>query len=311
MTGTPDVIERDETVSKFRRDPRRLRMALPLEARHAIRRGVDAWGERTAPFRLLPSYLIVGAMKGGTSALYEYIVRHPLVGRSTNEEVHYFSLYYAKGHSWYRGHFPTVLRREYARRRYGRDLITGESTPYYMFHPHALQRIKSFLPDAKLIVVLRNPVDRAYSHFNHARQMGVESIESFEEALDAEPSRLDGEVEKMLEDPSYNSPAHWHNSYLGRGLYLEQLERLYSLFDEKQILIDTAEEMSAHPERVHVRVQEFLGLPVRRLSAYPRHNVRRYPPLPPETRKRLIEYFAEPNERLYAFLGKDFGWDRP
>jgi hypothetical protein len=304
-------MQEEPTLAKFRKDPRRVRMLLPLEARHTIRRGVDTWGEQTSAFRILPTYLIVGAMKSGTSALYEYLVRHPLVARSTNEEVHYFSLHYDRGFAWYRGHFPTVLRAAYARRRYGRRLITGESTPYYMFHPHASQRIASLLPDAKLLVVLRNPVDRAYSHYNHARQMGVEDIASFEDALEAEPARLDGEVEKMLADPSYNSPAHWHNSYLARGLYVEQVQRLFSLFDERQVLIHTAEELSSHPERVHVRAQEFLGLPVRRLSRYPRHNVRRYPPMRPETRRRLVEYFAEPNERLCEFLGVDLGWDRP
>jgi len=297
-------------ILQFRRDPRRMRMLLPLRARRAIRSGVDAFGTTTSRLRILPSYLVVGAMKGGTSALYEYLVRHPLVGRSTNEEVHYFSLNFTKGTAWYQGHFPTVARQAYVRGRYGGDLITGESTPYYMFHPHALHRIASLLPKAKLIVLLRNPVDRAYSHFNHARQMGVEPIESFEEALDAEPSRLQGEVEKMLADPAYNSAPHLNNSYLARGFYLEQLQLLYSLFDPGQILVETAEDMSADSDAVYVRVLEFLGLPVRRLSRYPRQNVRRYPPMRPETRRRLVDHFSAANDRLYAFLGRGLDWDR-
>jgi hypothetical protein len=303
-----EALERDVVVA-FRRDPRRLRMLLPLRARRGIRRGVDLFGELTSGFRLLPSYLIVGAQKGGTSALYEYIVRHPLVGRSTNEEVHYFSLNYARGTAWYRGHFPTVARAAYVRRRYGRELVTGESSPYYLFHPHALERIRELLPDARLIVVLRNPVDRAYSQYNHSRQMGAEPLESFEEALAAEPRRLDGELEKMVADPFYNSFSHYNHSYLARGLYVEQLERLYRLFDERQLLLETAEDLATKTDDVYVRVLEFLGLPVRRLSHYPPQNVRRYPPMRPETRRRLVEYFSEPNERLYAFLGRDLGWD--
>jgi hypothetical protein len=297
-------------VAAFRRDPRLLRMRLPLRARHGIRRGVDQFGELTSGLRLLPSYLIVGAQKGGTSALYEYLVRHPLVGRSTNEEVQYFSLNYARGTAWYRGHFPTVARAALVRGRYGRELVTGESSPYYLFHPHALERVRELLPDARLIVVLRNPVDRAYSQYNHSCQIGVEPLETFEAGLAAEPARLEGELEKMAAEPFYNSFSHYNHSYLARGLYVEQLERLYRVFEERQILLETAEDLSMHTDAVYARTLEFLGLPVRRLSRYPRQNVRRYPPMRPETRRRLIEYFSGPNERLYAFLGRDLGWDR-
>lgn len=310
VRGHSEVLERGG-VAAFRRDPRLLRMYLPLRARTSIRRGLDWVGELTSGFRFLPSYVIVGAQKGGTSALYEYLVRHPLVGRSTNEEVQYFSLNYARGTAWYRGHFPTVARAAYVRRRYGRELVTGESSPYYLFHPHALERIQELLPDAKLIVVLRNPVDRAYSQYNHSWQTGVEPLDTFEAGLEAEQGRLEGELEKMQADPFYNSFSHYNHSYLARGLYVEQLERLYRLFDERQILLETAEDLSTDTDAVYVRALQFLGLPVRRLSHYPRQNVRDKPPMRPETRRRLVEYFAEPNERLYAFLGRDLGWDRP
>jgi hypothetical protein len=159
--------------------------------------------------------------------------------------------------------------------------------------------------------VLRNPVDRAYSQYNHAWQTGTEPLETFEAGLEAEPGRLDGELERMLADPLYNSFSHYHHSYLARGLYVEQLERLYSLFDERQILLETAEDLATDTDAVYVRALQFLGLPVLRLSQYPHQNVRSKPPMRPETRRRLVEYFAEPNERLYAFLGRDLGWDRP
>jgi hypothetical protein len=285
-------------------------MRLPLQARQGIRAGLDLFGERTSGFRLLPSYVVVGAQKGGTSALYEYLARHPLVGRSTNEEVQYFSLNYARGTAWYRGHFPTRARAALVRRRYGRDLITGESSPYYLFHPHALDRLRELLPDAKLIVVLRNPVDRAYSQYNHSRQMGYEPLETFEAGLAAEPERLDGEPERMLADPLYNSFSHYNHSYLARGLYVEQLERLYSIFDERQILLERADDLLRDTDAVYARTLEFLGLPPQRLSHYPPQNTRRYPPMSPTTRGRLVEYFTEPNERLYAFLGRDLGWER-
>ena len=310
VVGEPlEALERRGVVA-FRRDPRLLRMHLPLRARRGIRRGLDLFGEVTGGFRLLPSYVIVGAQKGGTSALYEYLVRHPLVGRSTNEEIQYFSLNYARGTAWYRGHFPTVARAALFRRRYGQEFITGESSPYYLFHPYALERIRGLLPEAKLIVVLRNPVDRAYSQFNHSRQMGAEPLETFEDGLAAEAGRLEEEREKMLADRFYNSFSHYNHSYLARGLYVEQLEHLYRLFAERQILLESADDLSTDTDAVYVRVLKFLGLPVRRLSRYPRQNVRHYPPMRPDTRRRLVEYFSEPNERLYRFLGRDLGWDR-
>jgi hypothetical protein len=256
----------------------------------------------------MPSYLIVGAMRSGTSALYEYLVRHPAVARSTTEEVHYFTLRYDKGPAWYRGHFPSRLRREHVRRRYGLELVTGEATPYYLFHPHAPGRIASLLPDVKLIVVLRDPVDRAYSHYVHARKVGVEPLPTFEEALAAEPRRLAGEVEKMHADPGYRSRNHWHFAYVGRGIYVDQLQRLLSLFARDQILVLQAEEMLRATRDVHARVLGFLGLPVMTLGNYAQHNRSRYSPMKIETRRRLAETFEEPNRRLYDLLGVDYAW---
>jgi hypothetical protein len=260
----------------------------------------------------MPTYLIVGTMKGGTSAMYEYLVRHPAVGRAMVEEVHFFSYNYSRGLRWYRGHFPTTIQQRVAKWTRGVDLITGESTPYYMFHPHAPARIASALPDAKLIVLLRNPVDRAYAHYQHSRQMGVDPIGSFEAALDAEAERLAPETQRMLEDPSYESPAHLRFSYLSRGLYADQLTKMFGLFGRDQILVENAEEFMSDPEAVYLRALAFLGLSEHRLQEYPRYNLRRsrYGPMPPETRARLIDHFMEPNQRLYALLSTTYDWDR-
>jgi hypothetical protein len=257
----------------------------------------------------MPDYLIVGSMRSGTSALYEYLVRHPHIARSTTEEVHYFTLNYHRGVDWYRGHFPTRLRQAYVRRRFGAKLVSGEATPYYMAHPHAPGRIAELLPAVKLIVVLRNPVDRAYSHYNYLRRVGVEPLTSFEEALEAEPERLAGEVDKMMADPSYKSRNHWHFSYAARGLYADQLKVLLQLFPREQILVLQAEQLLSDPSRNHAAALRHLGLGVITLPEYPRHNPMHYPAMNPDTRKRLIEQFEAPNNRLYKLLDRDFGWD--
>lgn len=296
-------------VEVHRRDGRRARFLLGLQARQSIRQAVDSVGERTAAVRMLPTYLIVGAQKGGTSALYEYLVRHPLIGRSTNEEVHYFSVNFYRGVDWYKGHFPTIFHRRYTELIHGRKLITGESSPYYMFHPHAPRRIADLLPNVRLIVALRNPVDRAYSQYIHSVRMGFEDLGTFESALEAEPSRLEPETQRMLADPSYFGFSHWHHSYIARGLYLEQLQRLHELFQPDQILVVSAEDMRTDTTAVHATVLKFLGLPVITFSTYPRHNVGHYSPMASTTRARLVKHFTEPNNSLVEFLGRDFHWN--
>jgi hypothetical protein len=291
-----------------RHDSQRLGF-IPPRARRFLREGVDWWGESTSSLRVKPHYLIIGAMRGGSSALYEYVVRHPHVARSTAEEIHYFTLNYHRGQKWYRGHFPTRIRRAYVRRRYGAELMSGEATPYYMAHPHAPRRIAELLPEVKLIAVLRNPSDRAYSHYNYLRRVGVEPLHSFEEALEAEPERLAGEVDKMLADPTYKSRNHWHFSYVNRGLYADQLEALFKLFPRDQVLALQSEQLLADPARWHAAALRHLGLEEITLSHYPRHNAMRYPPMNAKTRRSLAARFAEPNRRLYRLLGRDFGWD--
>jgi len=102
--------------------------------------------------------------------------------------------------------------------------LTFESSPYYLFHPLALDRIAADLPDVKLVVLVRDPVERAYSAHAHEAARGYEDL-SFAAALEAEEGRLDGEVERLLGDPAYESHAHRHQAFRSRGEYAVQLER--------------------------------------------------------------------------------------
>src|SRR5205807_8171720 len=130
-----------------------------------------------------------------------------------NKEPHFFSLNFHKGPWWYRSHFPTLMEIYYAQHIRKRDFITGEGSLYYVFHPLAPARVAKMLPQVKLIVLLRNPVDRAYSHFQHQlRQPGVEIL-AFEEAIDHEEERLAGEEQKLIDNPSYVSFNYNHYSY--------------------------------------------------------------------------------------------------
>ena len=279
--------------------PAELIPTIPEPARVVLRNAVWTYGKATAAVRPLPDFLILGAQKAGTTALYAYLRRHPDITGPSWKEVSYFDRHYARGPSWYRGNFPNLLR--------SRGELVGEASPSYLFHPLGPERVKELVPEARLIALVRNPVDRALSHYNHELALGRESL-SFEEALAAEEERLDGEVERLCADPRYFSRAWWSHTYKARGRYAEQLERWLEAFPREQLLILPSEELLAEPEQAHARVLEFLGAAPQALDAYPRVFERQYEGMRPNTRAELACYFAEPNRRLYELLGRDLGW---
>jgi Sulfotransferase domain len=262
------------------------------------------WRLTTAPVRALPDFVIIGAQKGGTSFLYQLLVQHPHVKPAFAKEVHYFDLNFRKGDNWYRSYFPVQVRNS-------RKYITGEASPYYLFHPHAPRRASTVLPDAKLIVMLRNPVDRAYSHYQHqvkrGKGEGRETL-TFEEAIEAEKRILPGEVSKMLQDEFYESLRHRTRSYLRRGIYIDQLLAWSSFFPRKQMLILKSEDLFNDTTNVLERILDFLKIPHWVPETYSIPNKREYAGVSPLIRQRLDEYYKPHNQRLYEYLGVDLGW---
>lgn len=259
----------------------------------------------TSPLRVLPDFLIIGGQKCGTTSLHNYLVEHPLVGRSLRKEVHFFDIFFDRGVGWYRSYFPTRFEKQ----RGGPRWVTGESSPYYLFHPHAPSRIRRLLPNVKLIAMLRNPVDRAWSHYHHVPLRAFEPL-GFEEAIEAEPERLSGETKKMLADEKYSSWVHQWQSYLARGLYADQLVTWLSLFPREQILIIRSEDFFEDPASSYKETLAFLGLPHHELDTYEQFLPGSYKqPMNDSTRRRLADYFRSHNRRLYELLGRDFGWD--
>jgi sulfotransferase family protein len=267
--------------------------------RVVVRNAVWTYGRATAPIRPLPDFLVLGAQKAGTTALYAYLRHHPEITGPSWKEVSFFDRHWARGEAWYRGNFPNRLR--------ARGLV-GEASPSYLFHPLAPERVRELVPDARLIALVRNPVDRAFSHYQHEVALGREEL-SFEDALAAEGERLRGEEERMLADPTYFSHAWWNYTYRARGRYAEQLERWLAVFPREQLLVLASDDLGADPDGSYAEVLRFLGAEPHRLDAYPRVFERQYEPMQPETRRRLTKEFAEPNERLYALLGRNLGWE--
>lgn len=276
--------------------PAELVPALPEPARKALRGGYRAYGRATAGLRPLPDFLILGAQKAGTTALYAYLRWHPEITGPSFKEVSFFDRHYAHGERWYRAHMP-------ARRR----SLVGEASPSYLFHPLAPGRVASMLPDALLIALLRNPVDRAFSHYQHEVALGREPL-SFEDAIDREEERMRGEVERMLREPSYFSHAWWNYTYVARGRYAEQLERWFVHFPRERLLVLFTEELAADTAGTYRRVLDFLGAGTHDLDSYPRIFEREYEQMPPGTRARLERVVEEPNRQLSVLLNRELPW---
>lgn len=257
----------------------------------------DAPGHATAR---LPHFVIIGAQRGGTRSLYRYLAAHPDILPAATEEVHYFSLFFDRGLRWYQAQFPPLEP--------GR--LTGEASPYYLYHPLAAERMRAVVPEANLIVLLRDPVDRAYSHYQLEARQGNEPL-SFEAAIAAEPERLAGEAARVADDDTYVSFAHQHYSYLARGHYVEQLRRWLKLFPRDQLLVLKSEDLFQHPAALYRRVTDFLGLEPRDLVARPGVAQSPSEPMASETQHRLQAYFAAENEGLSELVGAEMTWPEP
>lgn len=282
------------------------RRRLERPARRAIRTAARL----TAPARMLPSFLIVGGQRCGTTSMFKALVQHPQVLRLPGHKgAHYFDTGYDRGMTWYRSHFPLELSARRVTRATGVAPVTGESSPYYMFHPLAADRIARDLPDVKIIVLLRDPVERAYSAHAHELARGFET-EPFERALELEEERLAGEEERLRADPAYRSPRHQHNGYLARGRYIDHLERLERKFGRERLHVVDSHDFFADPKPVFDAVTDFLRLPRCSSIVFERHNARPRAPMPPSLRRRLEDHFLPYDERLAAWLGRTPSWRR-
>lgn len=249
----------------------------------------------------LPDFIIIGSQKCGTTFLYDELVKHPYVAPAITKEIHFFDFNFDRGTDWYRACFARPRRQEHSQ-----AYITGEASPYYIFHPLVARRIAAAAPQAKLIALLRNPVNRAYSHYQHEVRLGFETL-PFDQALEREQARLRGEAERMQADARYQSFTHAHYGYLSRGIYVDQLKRWRDLFPDRQLLILRSEDLYRDTPETLARVLKFLGLPDWGAREY-RKKPSAYPKMDAATRSQLTRFFEPHNQRLADYLGTDFAW---
>ena len=262
-----------------------------------VRVDPPAWRKMTGFARMAPSFLVIGAQRCGSTSLYRYISMHPQVLPALRKEVHYFDFQYGKGRAWYLAHFPGAHRRLTG----GRRTITGEASPYYMVHPLAPERVRAFNPEMKLIAILRDPVDRALSHYHHEVRHRVEPL-TFEEAIDIERERLSGTDRRLREVPHHYCYNHHHFSYLDRGRYAHYLEAWLTRFPRENLLVLRSEDMFENVNRVVNAAFAFLGLPPHEVSLRGAPAAS-YAPMSPALRDEMQRYFAADQERLAVLLG--------
>lgn len=263
-----------------------------------------------------PDFLVIGAKRGGTTSLFGYLLQHPsLLGlfpqpRGRKSTDHFFASE-RHGDRWYRSHFHTRRYRARVGRRTGDRALGGEASPYYLWDPRIARRVHACYPSVKAIVLLRDPVERAWSHYRERTENGVEPL-AFQDALAAEDARTAGELARMRADPGYHSRAHDWYSYRARGVYLPQLRNWLSVFPADQLLVLRSEDMYADPQAAFDQACRFLGvgahvLPDRR----PRNTGRTRAPVPESCRRELAEFYAPHNRALEAFLGRQLRWTAP
>ena len=262
------------------------------------------WRMGTSP-RMFPSFMIIGGRRCGSSSLFNYLSEHPRTASSSRKEIHFFDTKFHKGLKWYRSHFPTNFYKSLYQSKHKKNLLAYEASPYYLTHPIAPKRISNILPNIKIIVLLRNPVERAFSDWKHA---GQETL-TFEEALKQESQKIDGEEERIIENPNYISLTHWRRAYRYQGNYKKFLKRWFDYFPKEQFHIIKSEDLYHNTSSVMNDVYKFLNIESFELEKYDRFNFTDDKiKMNIDTRKKLIEFFKPLNQELYDFLDLDFNW---
>ena len=266
-----------------------------------LKRHVYGW---SSPLRVLPDLIVIGVVRSGTTSLYHYLSQHPSIVKSTYDELGYFDSNYKLGLNWYKSFFPSIFEKKKVIQK-NKKFMTYDVTPFYIYHEKAPQRIHQILPNSKLIVILRNPIDRSYSNYCMGDPREKRKKKTFEEVI-VDEKKILNKINKNNVDEYYNFV---HTSMLARGFYAEQLENWYKIFSKDQILIIKSEEFATETNKIMNNIFDFLGLSHYDIPDNSKKNKLHYEVMKKETRIDLIEFFRPYNEKLYSLIGRNFNWE--
>ncbi len=300
MTGPPSLQDR-------------IASAMSVATRRRINMMRIALRTPMAGGRSWPDFIVIGTQRGGTSSLFKYLSFHPEIVPSVRKEIEYFNRYLSEhGPKWYRSHFPSEARRRRALQA-GRPFATFEASPTYLDHPHTPAAVARLMPDLKLIVLLRDPLARAHSHYEHMVRLGMEPF-PFAQAVRFEEDRIGEERSKVFADPLYYSRPYTRYCYAYRGFYADHLGRWLDHFDRAQLLALRSEDFYSDPAASLGRILSFIGVdPDWRPAEFANFSYRSgqkadYEEMDAASRRFLEEKFGPHNERLIKLLGPEFSW---
>tara|TARA_B110000438_G_scaffold10047_1_gene10236 strand:- start:1490 stop:2356 length:867 start_codon:yes stop_codon:yes gene_type:complete len=259
----------------------------------------------TGPIRSLPDFIIIGTARSGSTSLYYNICQHPCVLSAAYDELGYFDSNFHLGLNWYRSLFPTLFSKWIVKRK-KQFAITGEDTPFYIWNPLVAKRILKILPNIKLIVLFRNPVDRAYSNYHLGIRAGSENL-SFEDAIQMELKNLDKNNDGIKQNVNkYTTP----RSYIAKGFYADQIKIWLELFTSEQLIIVSTEDLESNPQETLDKIYDFLEIPKNYKLIPEKQKIASYPKMKNETRKFLIDLYKKSNAELFNMIGQKFDWDK-
>ncbi len=259
---------------------------------------------------VLPDFYLLGAQKSGTTALFDYLTKHPNIPK-TIKDIRFYDKYFHKGVNWYKQHFPLKSSKSFATTFNRKTMLVGEATERYLEYPFAPKRIKSVTPNAKFLIILRNPIDRTYSHYNYNVIRNKEN-RTFEEAIFEEWKKTKNEFLKMQNDPHYYSDHYFRYAYLDRSIYVDKIKQWFSVFPKEQFFIIENNELARNTSKVFDNIIRFLNLSPWKLGEFKKILVSKYkqPKIDQNTKNKLYKFFKPHNDELYDLLNVKYDWEQ-
>jgi hypothetical protein len=275
-----------------------LRDLAPTSLRRRVARAQVRLRIPTAAARRLPEFVIVGVQRAGTSSLFRYLNAHPQVRRPLRKEIDYFSLEHQSGPRWYRAHFPVR----------GAGAQSYDNTPQYFVHPLAHERAGALLPDARIVVAVRDPIARALSHHRHVRALGLEPLDLLD-ALHAEADRVGPDLARLSVDPAFRPTALMRFSYATRSRYGEQYDRWRSAYPDHRLHLFDFDRFVQSPVDEWRALLQFLELDPWDPPAFTNWSSATAPAdAPPEAIRLLASALQEDTDHFRAVVGRSFDW---
>jgi hypothetical protein len=260
----------------------------------------------TGFIRVIPDFLVIGAKRCGTTSLYQHLPEHPCISKSPYDNMGFFNDNFHLGVNWYKSFFPTTFTRNKIKSKFG-DFLAFDVTTKYMEEESTANNVYQTKPNMKIIIILRNPVDRAYSQYHLSVRQTAER-RSFEDVVEENMNRLNKESHEHYEiKPRFSAK---EDNYLKKGLYALQLRYWLKIFPRENILIVSTEEFESNQQIIYNKIFEFLNISKSEVKNTKKMEKGNYPPMKSETRNLLLEYFRPHNHELFELINMEFDWDK-